>query len=296
MFPDFFYPPLCDTLDLQNFYLAMMSLREKTEKLKSLIQKMDRVLIAFSGGVDSTLVLAIAHEVLGRNVLAVTAQSDSVPNREREACHRLSQEIGAEHIFIQTNEMSNPDYKANPANRCYHCKTELYSCLKKVALEKKFPYILNGINTDDLGDYRPGIDAARENEVRSPLVEAGFNKQNIRDLAQQMELSIWDKPAMACLSSRIPYGEQVTHEKLKRIEKAEDLLLAMGFKQLRVRHHGETARIELGQNEMQQFTANIESTVKEKFKVLGFHSVYLDPKGYRMGSLNEVLKEKTDYV
>jgi len=273
-----------------------MSLREKTEKLKSLIQKMDRVLIAFSGGVDSTLVLAIAHEVLGRNVLAVTAQSDSVPNREREACHRLSQEIGAEHIFIQTNEMSNPDYKANPANRCYHCKTELYSCLKKVALEKKFPYILNGINTDDLGDYRPGIDAARENEVRSPLVEAGFNKQNIRDLAQQMELSIWDKPAMACLSSRIPYGEQVTHEKLKRIEKAEDLLLAMGFKQLRVRHHGETARIELGQNEMQQFTANIESTVKEKFKVLGFHSVYLDPKGYRMGSLNEVLKEKTDYV
>ena len=273
-----------------------MSLKEKTEKLKSLVSKMDRVLVAFSGGVDSTLVLAIAHEVLGENVLAVTAKSDSVPDREREACRHLSQEIGAEHIFIQTNEMNNPSYQANPANRCYHCKTELYSCLKKVAEEKQFPYILNGINTNDLGDYRPGIDAARENEVRSPLVEAGFTKQDIRDLARQMELSIWDKPAMACLSSRIPYGEQVSHDKLKRIEKAEDLLLAMGFKQLRVRHYGETARIELAQNEMIKFTPKIENFVNEKFHKLGFKSVHLDPKGYRMGSLNEVLKEKTDYV
>ncbi len=273
-----------------------MSLTEKTEKLKFLIRKMGRALVAFSGGIDSTLVLAIAHEVLGKNVLAVTAQSDSVPDREREACCRLSREIGAEHIFIKTDEMSNPNYKANPANRCYYCKTELYSCLKKVAIEKKYSYILNGINTDDLGDYRPGIDAARENEVRSPLVEAGFNKQNIRDLARQMELSIWDKPAMACLSSRIPYGEQVTTDKLKRVEKAEDLLLSMGFKQLRVRHHGETARIELGQNELSQFTSNIEEIVKEKFQELGFQSVHLDPKGYRMGSLNEALKKKTDYV
>jgi len=269
-----------------------MSLHEKTEKLKSLIQKMDRVLVAFSGGVDSTLVLAIAQEVLGSNTLAATAQSDSLPNREMDACHKLAQEIGVEHLIIRTNEMNNPNYQANPANRCYHCKTELYSCLKNLAHEKSIPYILNGINIDDLGDYRPGIDAARENAVRSPLVEAGFNKQNVRDLARQMELSIWDKPAMACLSSRIPYGEPVTPKKLKMIEKAEDFLLSMGFKQLRVRHHGKTASIELEKNELPQFTPAIEKTVTEKFKTLGFQTIHLDPKGYRMGSLNEALEEK----
>jgi pyridinium-3,5-biscarboxylic acid mononucleotide sulfurtransferase len=269
-----------------------MSLQEKTKELKSLIQQMDRVLVAFSGGVDSTLVLAIAQEVLGTNILAATAQSASLPIREMEACHKLAQEIGAEHLTIRTNEMGNPNYQANPANRCYHCKTELYTHLKNLALEKNIPYILNGINTDDLGDYRPGIDAARENAVRSPLVETGFNKQNVRDLARQMEISIWDKPAMACLSSRIPYGEPVTYEKLKRIEKAEDLLLSMGFKQLRVRHHGDTASIELEKNEIPQFTPDVEKIVSKKFQILGFQSILLDPEGYRMGSLNEALEEK----
>jgi len=273
-----------------------MHLNEKTKKIKSLIQKMDRVLVAFSGGVDSTLVLAIAKDVLGSNVLAVTAHSDSLPDREANACQKLAQEIGAEHVFIHTKEMNNPNYQANPANRCYHCKTELYSCLKKTAFEKKISYILNGINTDDLGDYRPGIDAASENAVRSPLVEAGFNKQDVRDLARQTKLSVWDKPAMACLSSRIPYGETVTPQKLKMVEKAEDFLLSIGFKQLRVRHLGKTARIELGQKELPNFTANIKSKVNEKFIELGFQSIHLDPKGYRMGSLNEVLKEKNNYV
>jgi uncharacterized protein len=273
-----------------------MSLNEKTKKLKFLIQKMDRVLVAFSGGVDSTLVLAIAKDVLGSNVLAVTAHSDSLPDREANACQKLSQEIGAEHLFIHTNEIGNQNYKANTANRCYHCKTELYSCLKKTASEKNISYILNGINIDDLGDYRPGIDAARENGVRSPLVETGFNKQDVRDLARQIKLSIWDKPAMACLASRIPYGEPVTPQKLKMVEKAEDFLLSIGFKQLRVRHLGEIARIELGQKELSNFTANIKSKVNEKFIELGFQSIHLDPKGYRMGSLNEVLKEKNNYV
>lgn len=257
---------------------------------------MDRALVAFSGGVDSTLVVAIAHKMLGKNVLAVTAQSESVPDREKEACSALAKEIGVNHIFIKTEEMKNPNYQANPSDRCYHCKTELYSCLKKVAEEMGFPHILNGINTDDLGDYRPGIDAARENSVRSPLVEAGFNKEDIRNLARQLELSIWNKPAMACLSSRIPYGDQVTPEKLKRIEQAEDLLLSLGFKQLRVRHFGDTAKIELGQNEIPQFSTDVEGIVKKKFLELGFQSIYLDPKGYRMGSLNEALKKKTDYV
>tara|TARA_Y100000588_G_scaffold131555_2_gene144204 strand:- start:7589 stop:8410 length:822 start_codon:yes stop_codon:yes gene_type:complete len=273
-----------------------MSLNEKTKKLRLLIQNMDRALVAFSGGVDSSLVLSIAQGILGTNVLAVTAHSDSLPSREVTACRDLAKEIGAEHLFINTKEMSNPNYLANPANRCYHCKSELYSCLKKIAFEKKFPFILNGINTDDLGDYRPGIDAARENEVRSPLVEAGFNKQDVRKLARQINLSIWDKPAMACLSSRIPYGEPVTSQKLKMVEKAEDFLLSIGFKQLRVRHFGETARIELGQKEISNFTANIKNKVNEKFVELGFQSVYLDPKGYRMGSLNETLQEKNNYV
>ncbi len=273
-----------------------MSLNQKTEKLKSLIHEMDCVLVAFSGGIDSTLVLAVAQEVLGKNTLAVTAQSDSVPDREMDASRQLAEEIGAKHLIIKTQEMNNPDYKANPANRCYHCKTELYSCLKIVASEKNIPFVLNGINIDDLGDYRPGLDAARENEVRSPLVEAGFDKQNVRALAKQMELSIWDKPAMACLSSRIPYGEPVTHEKLKRIEKAEDLLLSLGFKQLRVRHHGETASIELGKNELPRFMENpeFEKRVEKELKRLGFKSVSLDPKGYRMGSMNEALKVNKD--
>jgi pyridinium-3,5-biscarboxylic acid mononucleotide sulfurtransferase len=266
----------------------------KTEKIKSLIREMDSALVAFSGGVDSTLVLALAHEVLGEKVLAVTAQSASVPDRELQASRQLAQEIGARHRVIKTDEMSNPDYQANSANRCYHCKSELYSSLKKVAEQENISHILNGTNTDDLGDYRPGLESAREQGVRSPLVEAGFSKQDVRDLSQMMELSIWNKPAMACLSSRIPYGQPVTPEKLSSIEQAEDLLLSFGFEQLRVRHHGDLARIELSQKEMPLYLNNeeLQKNVQDKFKTLGFSTVILDPKGYRMGSLNEALEIK----
>jgi uncharacterized protein len=275
-----------------------MTLEQKTKKIKSLILEMDSALVAFSGGVDSTLVLALAHEVLGKKALAVTAQSASMPDREMKACHQLAKEIGVKHLVVKTEEMSNPNYRANPANRCYHCKTELYSSLKKVAQQENILNILNGTNTDDLGDYRPGLDSAREQGVRSPLVEAEFNKQEVRELSRKMEISVWDKPAMACLSSRIPYGQPVTEEKLAMIEQAEDVLLSLGFEQIRVRHHGDLARIELGKNEMPHYLNNekIQKIVQEKFKVLGFLTVVLDPEGYRMGSLNSALLEYKDRV
>ncbi|PIP72275.1 MAG: TIGR00268 family protein [Nitrospinae bacterium CG22_combo_CG10-13_8_21_14_all_47_10] len=275
-----------------------MTLEQKTEKIKSLIGKMDSALVAFSGGVDSTLVLALAHEVLGEKALGVTAQSASVPNREMQASRQLAEEIGVRHLVIKTGEMSNPDYRANPANRCYHCKTELYSSLKKIAEQENISLILNGINTDDLGDYRPGLDSAREQGVRSPLVEAGFSKQDVRDLSRLKGLSIWDKPAMACLSSRIPYGQPVTPEKLAQIEQAEDFLLSLGFKQVRVRHLGTEARIELGKNEIPRYQNDetIQKSVQEKLEALGFNNVVLDPEGYRMGSLNEALLEHKDHV
>ena len=275
-----------------------MTLEQKSEKIKSLILEIDSVLVAFSGGVDSTLVLALAHEVLGEKTLAVTAQSASVPNREMQASRQLAKEIGARHLVVRTEEMSNPEYRANPANRCYHCKTELYSNLKRVAKKNDISTILNGINLDDLGDYRPGIDSAREQGVRSPLVEAEFSKQDVRDLSRAMGLSIWNKPAMACLSSRIPYGQPVTAEKLSRVEQAEDLLLSFGFKQVRVRHLGTKACIELDQNEIPRYQSDesIQRSVQKKFLALGFSSVVLDPQGYRMGSLNEALLEHKDHV
>ena len=275
-----------------------MILEEKTEKIKSLIREMDSTLVAFSGGVDSTLVLALAHEVMGERTLAVTAQSASVPNREMQASRQLAKEIGARHLVVRTEEMSNPEYRANPTNRCYHCKTELYSNLKRVAEKNDISTILNGINLDDLGDYRPGIDSAREQGVRSPLVEAEFSKQDVRDLSRAIGLSIWNKPAMACLSSRIPYGQPVTAEKLSRVEQAEDLLLSFGFKQVRVRHLGTKACIELDQNEIPRYQSDesIQRSVQEKLMALGFSCVVLDPEGYRMGSLNEALLEHKDHV
>ena len=275
-----------------------MILEEKTEKIKSLIREMDSTLVAFSGGVDSTLVLALAHEVMGERTLAVTAQSASVPNREMQASRQLAKEIGARHLVVRTEEMSNPEYRANPANRCYHCKTELYSSLKRVAKQDNISTILNGINLDDLGDYRPGIDSAREQGVRSPLVEAEFSKQDVRDLSRAMGLSIWNKPAMACLSSRIPYGQPVTAEKLSRVEQAEDLLLSFGFKQVRVRYLGTKACIELDQNEIPRYQSDesIQRSVQEKLMALGFSCVVLNPEGYRMGSLNEALLEHKDHV
>ena len=237
--------------------------------------------------------LAVARAVLGRNVLAVTARSESLPLRELEEAKRLAEEIGVEHRIIETGEMQSADYTSNPADRCYYCKSELYSRLQAVAKEKNFSHIVNGINLDDLRDHRPGIAAAKEAGVRSPLSEAGLNKENVRALSKEYQLSTWGKPAMACLSSRVPYGQPITAEKLAMIEQAEDFLFSLGFAQLRVRHHGEIARIELPREDLAGFfSGDLAARVETRFREIGFQYTTLDITGYRTGSLNEALAFK----
>ena len=213
MLPDFFYPPTCVNLYPLSTRLILnflMTLQEKYEKLKSLFREMGSVAVAYSGGVDSALVLAVAHSVLNGNTLAVTGRSASLAQRERIAATDLAKKLGVAHHVIDTQEVASPDYAANPINRCYYCKSELYSKLREVADQRGLKTIVNGTNVDDLGDHRPGLESAREANVRSPLCEAGFTKQDVRDLARQLGLPVWDKPAMPCLSSRIPY-EQAGH-------------------------------------------------------------------------------------
>lgn len=271
-----------------------MSLEQKRLGLESRIAESESALVAFSGGVDSTLVLAVAKNVLGDRVLAVTAESDSVPERELQTAQHLTKTLGVKHRIIRTEEMSSPDYLKNSANRCYYCKSELYAKLSKVAEEHKLSHILNGINLDDLGDHRPGITAAKEAGVISPLAELGFNKQDVRDLARQMDLPNWEKPALACLSSRIPYGQPVTPEKLSMIEQAEEVLLAEGFRQVRVRHHGDMARIELPREDIPSLLKNgLSKKINRRLREIGFQYVTVDLEGYRSGSLNEALNMQT---
>lgn len=249
--------------------------------------------MAFSGGVDSALVLAMSLAVLGKkNTLAVTAQSESLAERELEAAKKLAQSLGSEHLILPTQEMDSPQYRANPINRCYHCKSELYSKLAVIAGERNLAHIVNGVNQDDLGDHRPGIVAAKEFGVVSPLAQAGFSKNDIRELAREIGLTTWDKPANPCLSSRIPYGEPVSPEKLAMIERAEDLLLSLGFTEMRVRHHGDIARIEINKSDMPRIlTEPVSVKIHERFKQIGFKYVTLDLEGFRSGRLNEGIIE-----
>jgi len=267
-----------------------MSLKDKRLNLESRIFKLGSAVVAFSGGIDSTLVLAVANKVLGKRVLAVTAKSDSVPERELQAAQELTQALNIKHKIVKTEEMSSPNYLKNPANRCYYCKSELYTKLTTVASQYKITNILNGINLDDLGDHRPGITAAKEAGIISPLVESQLNKQDVRNLALEMGLSNWEKPALACLSSRIPYGQPVTSKKLSMIDEAEEIFLAEGFREVRVRHYGDMASIELLKKEIPSLMKKglYEKTIA-RLKKIGFQKVTIDPEGYRSGSLNEAL-------
>ncbi len=270
-----------------------MMLTEKFEQLKALFREMEQALIAYSGGVDSTLVAKIAYDVLGDRALAVTAVSPSLLPEELEDAKIQAATIGIPHKIVQTHEMDNPNYTSNPVNRCYFCKSELHDTLKPLALELGYPYVVDGVNADDLHDYRPGIQAAKERGARSPLAEVGVTKLEIRQLSQQLGLPWWDKPAQPCLSSRFPYGEEITIAKLQRVGRAEIYLRKLGLQNLRVRSEGDTARIELPPAQIKEFvlTTDLQKVVSA-FQELGFIYVTLDLEGYRSGKLNQVLQRE----
>ena len=263
----------------------------KLQALRDILAEMDSVLVAYSGGVDSAFLLKVAVDTLGDRALAVTARSDSYPERELEEAVALAAAIGARHLVVDTHEMDSESYVSNPSNRCYYCKTELWETLAPIAAERSIAALADGFNADDVGDYRPGAVAAREHGVRSPLLEAGLTKVEIRTLSREMGLPTWDKPAMACLSSRVPYGERISREKLEQIDRAEQLLRELGYRQVRVRHHGDIARIELAPEDMARFFAEgLADPIGRRVKELGFQYVTLDLQGYRSGSMNEVLR------
>jgi uncharacterized protein len=273
--------------------LYSTALAAKQQKLFEILAGMRRVIIAYSGGTDSAYLAWAAQRVLGDNAVAITADSASIPESHKRDAEDFARGYGIRHEYIETREFENPDYVKNAPDRCFHCKDELFTRLDAVAAERGIEHIIYGVNVDDLGDYRPGQGAAKLHQVKAPLVDAGLTKAEIRELSRIAGLATWDRPASACLSSRIPYGTPVTTETVKTVERGEEAIRALGFRQFRVRFHGELVRIEVAPEELAQaLTPEMARAFVAIFKPLGFHYVTIDLEGYRQGSLNSVLRPR----
>ncbi|MBA3599757.1 MAG: ATP-dependent sacrificial sulfur transferase LarE [Acidobacteria bacterium] len=277
---------------LESYKVAATTLtaEEKELNLRGLMREMQTVLVAYSGGVDSSYLALIAARELGKNAVCVTGLSPSVSQKQREQAVQIAADFKFNFQIIETDELENPLYQANPTNRCYHCKTELYGKLAVIAKQNKIEFLLDGANTDDVGDYRPGRKAAAEKTVRSPLIEVGLSKNEIRELSKKHGLPTWNEPSSPCLSSRIAYGVPVTIERLSKVERGEEIIRGLGFREFRVRVHEELVRLEIAPSEMERaLDLNITEKLAEKFRKLGFKYVTLDLHGYRSGAMNEVL-------
>ena len=270
-------------------------LRQKEARLREALEGAGRLLVAFSGGVDSSYLAFAAHRQLGDAALAVTAVSESYPESHRSMAEQIVSDFGIPHRFVETREMANPQYRANRSDRCYHCKTELFRTMGALLLELGFDSVAYGINADDTADFRPGHRAASERGVLSPLLDAGLSKAEIRALSREAGLPTSDLPASACLSSRLPYGTEVTSERLRQVEAGEEALRGLGFRQVRVRHHGPLARVEVDPDELERaLDPRMARRIRDALKGLGFRWVALDLDGYRSGSLNDVLGLRSD--